>query len=364
MKQTFVSLFLFCNILCYGQNTDSVSISVIQPAVYTVKTEWSQQLNFDLSIENKKSGTIELYRVAFEAYDKKGNFISRKTLEDGPLAPSIRTIPARQIRSKETVTLFNPFTVFNPYIDLSHLALELSFKDDSGNRFTAGVDVKPTLYAAQSTLSVPLKGTLFVSDGNDLYANHRRLDINHPLVRDMLDMHSNPELFAVDFTVVDSVGSYYSGRRDNNANHYIFGNTVYAPADGKVIATNNQYEDNKPGTLNFNIQDAKTNSNLLSGNSVVIDHLNGEYSFLVHLQKGSVIVNEGEMVRRGQPIGKVGNSGSSMFPHLHYQLVDKPSYTNSNGLPIYFHHYNLISGNGKVEIKKGYLSTGDIIENN
>lgn len=363
MKQTCLLLLLFCSILCSAQNSDSISISVIQPAVYIVKNEWSQQLNFDLCIENKMSETIELKKVELEAYDKKGNFISRKTLQDGPLAPSLRTIPVRQIQSKEKVTLFNPFTVFNPYIDLSHLKFELSFKDNPGNRFTVGVDVEPTLYTSQSALSVPLKGTLFILDGNDLYANHRRFDINHPLVRDVLDMHSNPELFAIDFTVVDSAGNHYSGEWDNNSSHYIWGNTVYAPADGKVIAINNQYEDNKPGTLNFRIQDAKMNRDLLSGNCVAIDHLNGEYSFLVHLQKGSVIVKEGEIVKKGQPVAKVGNSGSSMYPHLHYQLVDKSSYINSNGLPIYFHHYNLISGNEKVKIKKGYVSTGDIIEN-
>ena len=357
------TLSFFHYTMCYGQNNDSISINIIQPDVYIVKNEWSQQINFDLNIKNKRSETINLKRIELYVYDKNESLINIKALRDGPSMPSIGTISNRQIQSNENLTVFNPFTIFNPYLDLHRLKLILSFKSDSKKNFTIETDVKPKLYISKSDLTIPLKGTLFILDGNDLYANHRRLDLNNPLVNDILNIHTNSEMFAIDFSVIDSLGKEYSGDWDNNTNHYIFGETVYAPASGKIVKVNNRYEDNKPGTMNFKIQEAKTNKDLLPGNCVVIDHLNGEYSFLVHLKKGSVIVEEGEVVDKGQPIGQVGNSGSSMYPHLHYQLGDNPNYTGSNGLPIYFHDYNLISGNEKIEINKGYVSTGDIIEN-
>lgn len=178
-----------------------------------------------------------------------------------------------------------------------------------------------------------------------------------------MDARTNPEMFAVDFSVVDSKGEAYSGDWKDNRNYYIFGDTVYAPATGKVLKTNNHFEDNIPGRLAFNIQDLTTNKELFSGNCIVIDHLNGEYSFLVHLKKGSVMVKEGDTVKKGEPIGQVGNSGSSMYAHLHYQLGDKPDYTNSNGLPIYFHDYSLLSGGKRIETGKGFISAGDMIEN-
>ena len=54
------------------------------------------------------------------------------------------------------------------------------------------------------------------------------------------------------------------------------------------------------------------------GNCVVIDHGNSEFSLLAHMQEGSVTVKVGDQVVAGQVIGKLGNSGSSFGPHLHY----------------------------------------------
>lgn len=355
-------LFLWGN-MCYAQKSDSVCVNIMQQDVYIVRDECSQQINFDLNVENKMLETINLKGIELYVYDKSGSIVSIKALRDGPLMPSIGTIPIRKFRSNENVTVFNPFTVFNPYVDLHRLRFILSFKSDSGEKIAVEVDVNPKQYISKSDLSIPLKGTLFISDGNDLYANHRRLDLNNPLVSELLDIQTNSEMFAVDFSVIDSLGREYSKDWGNNRNHYIFGQTVYAPSGGKIVKINDQYDDNKPGTLNFKIQDVKTNKDLLPGNCIVIDHLNGEYSFLVHLKRGSVLVKEGEMVEKGQPVGQVGNSGSSMYPHLHYQMGNSPNYVGSIALPLYFHDYGLISGSEKVRIKKGYLTTGDIVEN-
>ena len=347
--------------LCRAQTLDSVSINVMQPDVYIVKNEGWQQINFDLNVVNNRSETIHLNNMDLYVYDQAGRIIQMKVLRSGPSMPSIATIPVREFKSNQNVTVFNPFTMFNPHVDLHRLKFILSFKSDSGKIIKLETEVLPKEYVPQSQFVIPVKGTLFIADGNDLYANHRRLDLNNQLVSDLLDIHTNSEMFAIDFSIVDTLGKEYSKNWGENSNHYIFGETVYAPAGGKVIKVKNDYEDNKPGTLNFKIQDVKTNKDLLPGNCVIIDHLNGEYSFMVHLKKGSVLVQEGETVQKGQPVGEVGNSGSSMYPHLHYQVGNSPDYIGSTGLPIYFHDYHLISGR-KISTKKGYLNSGDIIE--
>ena len=73
-----------------------------------------------------------------------------------------------------------------------------------------------------------------------------------------------------------------------------------------------------------------------TGNTVVIDHGQGEYSALSHLQRGSVRVEAGHRVRRGDQIGRIGSSGSSELPHLHYQLMAGPDLFRSDGLPARF----------------------------
>jgi murein DD-endopeptidase MepM/ murein hydrolase activator NlpD len=68
------------------------------------------------------------------------------------------------------------------------------------------------------------------------------------------------------------------------------------------------------------------------GNAVVIDHLNGQWTLYAHMSK--ILVKENDKVKMGETIGKVGNTGSSTGPHLHYEVrvdsvaVDAMKYTN------------------------------------
>jgi murein DD-endopeptidase MepM/ murein hydrolase activator NlpD len=72
----------------------------------------------------------------------------------------------------------------------------------------------------------------------------------------------------------------------------------------------------------------------VTGNAVTIDHGNGEFSFYLHLQPGSVRVKAGDTVRAGQRIAAVGSSGNSTEPHLHFQVCDGPDAVMSAGIPI------------------------------
>lgn len=57
----------------------------------------------------------------------------------------------------------------------------------------------------------------------------------------------------------------------------------------------------------------KYNSN---GNIVFLDHGQGVTSVAIHLSK--ILVKEGQMVKRGEPVGLVGSTGRSTGPHLHW----------------------------------------------
>src|SRR5262249_22049236 len=99
----------------------------------------------------------------------------------------------------------------------------------------------------------------------------------------------------------------------------------------------------------------------MQGNYVVIDHKNGEYSMLVHLRKGSVLVKVGETVKRGQPLGKIGMSGDSFMPHLHYELLTAALF-DGEGLPSYFHDCKRLLGSRAVSLEKGQVDSGDFLE--
>ncbi|MGH7448112.1 MAG: M23 family metallopeptidase, partial [Longimicrobiales bacterium] len=83
----------------------------------------------------------------------------------------------------------------------------------------------------------------------------------------------------------------------------------------------------------------------VSGNSVVID-LGGRYAFYAHLIPGSLRVSVGDRVRRGQVIGRVGNSGNSTEPHLHFHVVDAlapgTSTLGAEGIPYALARFELV----------------------
>ena len=74
------------------------------------------------------------------------------------------------------------------------------------------------------------------------------------------------------------------------------------------------------------------------GNGVIISHAGGWQTQYCHLAKGSVRVNRGDRVAAGQPIGRVGLSGNTQFPHLHFttrqngQTVDPFAYQPQAGV--------------------------------
>jgi murein DD-endopeptidase MepM/ murein hydrolase activator NlpD len=51
------------------------------------------------------------------------------------------------------------------------------------------------------------------------------------------------------------------------------------------------------------------------------------------MQKGSVTVVPGAQVKRGQILGKLGNTGNTSAPHLHFHLMNSPSVMGSSGVP-------------------------------
>ncbi|MFX0546921.1 M23 family metallopeptidase [Roseovarius sp. S1116L3] len=56
------------------------------------------------------------------------------------------------------------------------------------------------------------------------------------------------------------------------------------------------------------------------GNGVAIDHGNGWETQYCHMAKGSLMVRKGDVVQRGAPLGRVGLSGRTQFPHVHISL--------------------------------------------
>lgn len=138
--------------------------------------------------------------------------------------------------------------------------------------------------------------------------------------------------YAYDFVVTDEDGrTRPEGTGPAVENYYCHDEPVLAPADGVVVDI---FEtDLEPGRGGGFAHPLKRD---IRGNYVTIQHAPGEFSCLAHLVPGSVTVEPGEAVDRGQQVGRCGHTGNSSEPHLHFQIQDGPTFEMSAGLPVEF----------------------------
>ncbi|MGH9229477.1 MAG: M23 family metallopeptidase, partial [Acidimicrobiales bacterium] len=85
----------------------------------------------------------------------------------------------------------------------------------------------------------------------------------------------------------------------------------------------------------------------LAGNHVIIRTAD-VYALYAHLAPRSVAVARGQRVAVGDVIGRVGHSGNSTAPHLHFQLMDTADPVHARGIPCAFASY-LVQRDGHWE---------------
>ncbi|MGM7681200.1 M23 family metallopeptidase [Cytobacillus sp. Hm23] len=139
-------------------------------------------------------------------------------------------------------------------------------------------------------------------------------------------------------------------------NFYCWGKDVHAPCDGIIVKAEDGYKERARAHLlsdlyvalkaAYAFDPSKDNIQSVAGNYIIMKCDDNVFAGLVHLQTGSIKVSVGQSVKKGDVIGKVGHSGNSFGPHLHFQLMDSSDIVTANGLPCAFEQYELFQ-NGK-----------------
>ena len=187
----------------------------------------------------------------------------------------------------------------------------------------------------KNTYVFPLRGVWYVGYGASFHTGHR---------------WAIPEEFALDIAKIGESGLSHKGDGTRFDDYYAYGADVLAAADGHVIsAANDQPEDpsamqrpNEAQEAYFARLQKEQGERLakgltaITGNYVMIDHGKNEYSLYAHLQPGSVRVHVGDQVNAGDLIGKLGSSGNSTEPHLHFHVCDRADPLMCAGIPVTF----------------------------
>jgi hypothetical protein len=142
--------------------------------------------------------------------------------------------------------------------------------------------------------------------------------------------------FAIDWMKINKDNRLFVGDPKDVNSYFGYGQNVLAVADARVAAVVDKFKNQIPGVL-----PTKITLEEIDGNHVVLDLGNGQYVFYAHMQPNSIIVKEGDMVKKGQVIGKLGNTGNTSAPHMHLHVMAQPYTLGSNGLPYVFDQFNL-----------------------
>jgi murein DD-endopeptidase MepM/ murein hydrolase activator NlpD len=205
--------------------------------------------------------------------------------------------------------------------------------DGRAMEFAGSIPIKSEF--AQNKYIFPLRGVWYAGYGASFHTGHR---------------WAVPEEFALDIAKVGESGLSHKGDGTRFDDYYAYGADVLAAADGRVTSTaNDQQEDpsamqrpNETQEAYFARLQKEQGERLakgltsITGNYVMIDHGKNEYSLYAHLQPGSVRVHVGDQVKAGAVIGKLGSSGNSTEPHLHFHVCDKPDPLMCAGIPVNF----------------------------
>lgn len=141
---------------------------------------------------------------------------------------------------------------------------------------------------------------------------------------------------------------------------YAWGEAVHSPVDGEVVRAVDGVSERgwiHPVRELFRaLKNALTFTPsrlpMILGNHVII-RSGDVFAGFVHLAPGSVSVSAGQAVRAGDLIGRVGHTGNSTSPHLHFQLMDAPDPLHANGIPCAFRSYEVLRDGGWMPVENG-----------
>ncbi|WP_265416118.1 M23 family metallopeptidase [Enterococcus florum] len=85
------------------------------------------------------------------------------------------------------------------------------------------------------------------------------------------------------------------------------------------------------------------------------------FAAFCHLQKDSIVVNEGDHIQQACFLGRVGHSGNSTEPHLHFQMMDSDTIKTAKGLPFVFKHYQKYDGAAWQDVTCSIPAKGELV---
>lgn len=292
-------------------------------------------------VDNRKLGRSELEtfgKLSQQVEAAAGAKESIAILCGDHLIPEEITLAGPMLAPRQGQLILNQAFVFDGKRDSLRVRAAARSKDGVAH----GSATLP-IVSAMSTLSYrfPVKGVWVIKSGPSFHTHHR---------------WAPPSEFGLDLVRFGPDGRSHKDGGSRLSDYYAYGQEVLASAAGNVVrAVNDRPEatdllQRSEETFAAFTQRTAPHVQMLlkagidgvTGNHVMIDHGNGEYSLYAHLQPGSVRVRVGDKVQAGEPIAKLGGSGNALVePHLHFHVCNQPTPLACAGIPVAFANVEL-----------------------
>jgi len=208
-------------------------------------------------------------------------------------------------------------------------------------RATQSLEVPLRAPVAPPVIALPVRGKWRVTQGHACDTNHRR---------GRLGGEFSWDLAAVTDAGRSGVPGFDKSHRNNES--ATFGRPVLAPVSGTIVSLVGGVDDNdeQRDFPRRSLIDSAKEPLWVFGNHVVLDAGHGIFLLLAHMKKDSIAVKVGDAVNEGDVLGQAGNSGNTMLPHVHVQVMDRadPADPAVSGVPALFRDYVEFAASGNA----------------
>jgi hypothetical protein len=331
---------------------------IINAATETGGRIVSNFLLHGLRIKNNSDKTITVNSINYELYSEE-LFIKQVTYQGKSLENNIRDFIDKsnwlsvgfgaklflgregfwhldcrshspEIKPNQEIGAFNEYFVIVHDKLIDTLVIKVNYDENEFNKIEE-LKIPLIQYKNKNQYIFPLKGCLSTCGNYNSLVEHRQ--------------HYSME-FAFDMAQYNSEQKLCYKENMTEEDYIVFGKDILAIADGEVVdcyhsftvTTSWDWNERKPYIDKYGLP-------AQCGNYIVLKHAGGEYSFYGHLATNSLTIKKGDKVAQGQVIGKVGHTGMSSCPHLHFQLMDGPDFFYAKGLPCHFTNIKDVCGN-------------------
>jgi len=347
-----------------GQRLSTIPIDIETPVAPTpVKANGKMHLLYELHVTNFSAHNLEITRV--EVLNDSPKDLIFASYVDADLAGRLgrpgapANLPDKRVIEGGMRAVVFLQIVFDRLSDVpSALRHRLWFKstdsktaDDSviGGRVVVRRTIPPVIHS-------PLRGGGWVAlSGMSNTSGHRRTIV---VVNGKARI---AQRFATDWVRVGSDGLAFRGDPAKNTSWSAYGAEIHAAITGIVVDLRDGIPENDPTSdkkaIPITVESAP-------GNYIIVDIGNGCYTFYAHLQPHSIRIKIGDRVRVGQVLARLGNSGNSDSPHLHFHISDGNSPLGAEGLPYVLDSFEMqgVLPSKKLLIEGGWKQSGSLVE--